>query len=177
MQGVEELPNVLHFLGVLAGEDIDGMTGFLKLGGQHLACLDGGNGEGNQGRRNVQLQERAGHGVLAADSSGTQFQLRIQTAQQSGERLAPALRLGAQFLKELLKGQIGLFIICAGGHQLCHGGVHGIVGAGIGVDAGLVGIVPPGHDAGLIGLLTGQRGEQGGHALRGSTLRLAAEGH
>ena len=95
------------------------MPRLLELGGQDLAGLDGGNGEGDEGGGHVQVVEGAGHGVLAADGRPAEVQLGLQSAQQGGEGLAPALRLAAQLLKELLEGEVGFFIVPAGG---CHFG-------------------------------------------------------
>ena len=164
-------------LAVLGGEQIYGVVRRLEFGGEDLVGLHRGDGEGDEGGGDVLVQEGAGHGVLAADGGGTQLQLSVQRTQQGGEGLAPALGLAAQLLEELLEGEIGLVIVGTGGHQLGHGGVHGGVSGGIGVHHRLVGVKAPGHHAGLVGLLAGQHGEQGGHGLGGGALGLAAEGH
>ena len=43
------------------------VTGTLELRGCGAFHVAHGHGEGDKGRRNVKLFERAGHGVLAAD--------------------------------------------------------------------------------------------------------------
>ena len=60
----------------------------------------------DQRGRYVQIQEGAGHGVFTANGGGAQLQLRVHSAQQSREGFAPALRLIAELLKELLEGEI-----------------------------------------------------------------------
>ena len=119
--------------GPLPVEQVHRVARLLKLGGEHLPGLHRGDGEGDHRGGHVQIQEGAGHGVLAADGRRPQLQLGVQGTQQGGEGLAPPLRLGAQFLKELLQGEIGGFVVRAGGHQLGHRGVHRAVGAGIGI--------------------------------------------
>ena len=176
-QGVELLPGGLAGLRIAGTEEVNGMARGLELGGEDLFCLHGGDGEGNEGGGHVLVQEGAGHGILAADGGHPQLQLGVQSAQQGGEGLAPALRLVPQLLKELLKGQVGLFIIGAGGHNLGHGGIDGVVGPLVGIGGQGLRVTTPGHDAGLVSLLAGQDGEQGGHGLGGGALGLAAEGH
>ena len=153
------------------------MPRFLEFGGEHLARFQRRNGEGDQRGRYVQIQEGAGHGVLTANSGSAQLQLRVHSAQQSGEGLAPALRLIAELFKELLEGEIGFFVVRTGGHQLGHRGVDRVVGPGVGVGAGLLRVAAPGHDAGLIRFLARQDGEYGGHSLCRGALCPATEGH
>ena len=153
------------------------MPRFLELRRKHLAGFQRRNGERDQRGRYVQIQEGAGHGVFTANGGGAQLQLRVHSAQQSREGFAPALRLIAELLKELLEGEINFFIVRTGGHQLGHRGVDCVVGPGVGVSAGLLRVAAPGHDTGLIRFLTGQDGEHGGHGLRRGALRSATEGH
>ena len=60
------------------------MARCLELGESTSPVFSGGNGEGDQRGRYVQIQEGAGHGVLAADGGGAQLQLRVQ--QRPAER-------------------------------------------------------------------------------------------
>ena len=125
--------HVLHDLVVgLQGEEV-GAAGFrvndgpdehhralrlLEFGGHHLVCLADGSGKGDQRGRHIQLFKGAGHTVLAADGCNAQTHLSIQCTQQSGQRLAPALRGGAQTLEIFLEGEVSILIAEAGGHQL-----------------------------------------------------------
>ena len=79
------------------------VTGTLELRGCGALHIAHGHGEGDQGRRNVKLLERAGHGVLAADRAGAQIHLGHQSAQHGGHRLAPPFRLVTQLLEILLE--------------------------------------------------------------------------
>ena len=90
----------------------------LEFGGHHLVCLADGGCKGDQRGRHIQLFKGAGHTVLAADGCNAQTHLSIQCTQQSGQRLAPALRGGAQTLEIFLEGEVSILIAEAGGHQL-----------------------------------------------------------
>ena len=176
-QAVEFLPGGLHGIVAAAVEEVHRVSGFLEFPRNDFACLQGGDGERNQGGGHVLIEERAGHGVLAADGRGIQVELGIQRAKQCLEGLAPTLRLISQLLEELLQGQVSLFVVRTGGHDLGHGGNHRGLGSQIGVGTQQVGITAPGHDAGGVGVLTGQHRQLGGHGLSRGGLVLAAEGH
>ena len=47
---------------------------YAKLTPEDIVLVDRGNGEGNQGGRNVLVQEGTGHGVLTADGGSVQTQ-------------------------------------------------------------------------------------------------------
>ena len=128
------------------------LSRLLELGGDHLAGLADGSGKGDQRGGHIQLFEGAGHTVLAADGGNAQIHLGIQSTQQGGQRLAPALGLGAQALKVLLEGQVGILIAEAGGHQLGDAVHHGHPCADILVGAHQVGVVAPGHAGAGVGL-------------------------
>ena len=93
--------------GVQDGPDEDdGALRLLELGGDDAAGLADGGSEGHQRGRNIQLLEGAGHAVLTADGGDAEADLCVQCAQQSGQRLAPALRGSAKALEVLLEGQV-----------------------------------------------------------------------
>ena len=149
----------------------------LELGADDLICLHRADGEGDQRGRHILIHEGAGHGVLTADGGSTQLQLGIQCAEKGGKGLAPADRLGAQTLEELLEREVGLGVIGTGGNQLCHGGVDCAVSAVVGRGGQRLGIAAPSHQAALLGVLTGQHRQQRCHRLCGGTLTDTAVGH
>ena len=66
-------------VGMITRGDADHtVTGTLELRGGGALHIAHRHGEGDQGRRNVQLFERAGHGVLAADRARAQIHLGHQ---------------------------------------------------------------------------------------------------
>ena len=57
------------------------MSGLLEVGGDRLSGVDRSDREGDQRRRNILVEEAAGHRVLAADRRGFAFDLGIESAQ------------------------------------------------------------------------------------------------
>ncbi|MDU4248924.1 MAG: hypothetical protein E7I19_17160, partial [Thomasclavelia ramosa] len=108
----------------------DTVIGVLEFRGGGALHVAHGHGEGDQRRRHVEILERTGHGVLAADGAGAQVHLGHQRAEYGGRRLAPAFRLVAQLLEVLLEAQVGLLMLEAGRDQLGQRLDHGQVGAG-----------------------------------------------
>ena len=162
--------------GVQDGPDEDdGALRLLELGGDDAAGLADGGGEGHQRGRHIQLLEGAGHAVLTADGGDAEADLRVQCAQQSGQRLAPALRGSAKALEVLLEGQVGVLIAEAGGHQLGHTLDDGHPCAHILVGAHEVGVVAPCHAGAGVGLAV--HGQLCDHGVLGGQLACAAEGH
>ena len=153
------------------------MTRGLKLRGEHLARFQRRDGKGDERGRHIEIEERAGHGVLAADGGSAELKLGVHRAEQGGKGLAPALRLGTQLLEKLLEGEVGFLVVGTGGNELRHRGVDRVVCADVGIGTRLLRVAAPGHDAGLIRLLTGQDREHGSHRLRGGALRPAAVRH
>ena len=147
----------------------------LEFGGHHLVCLADGRGEGDQRGRHIQLLEGAGHAVLTADGGDAEADLCVQCAQQSGQRLAPALRGSAKALEVLLEGQVGVLIAEAGGHQLGHTLDDGHPCAHILVGAHEVGVVAPCHAGAGAGLAVHRQLCHHG-VLRGELVGTA-EGH
>ena len=163
-------------LGVQNGPDEDNSAlGLLELGGNHLAGLADGSGKGDQRGGHIQLFKGAGHAVLAADGGNAQTHLGIQSTQQGGQRLAPALGLGAQALKVLLESQVGILIAEAGGHQFGDTVHHGHPCADILVGAHQVGVVAPGHAGAGVGLTI--HGQLCHHGVLGGQLVSTAKGH
>ena len=139
------------------------------------AGLADGRGEGHQRGRHIQLLEGAGHTILAADGGDAEAHLGIQSAQQSGQRLAPALRHIAQTLEILLERQVGVLIAEAAGHQLGHALDHGHLCAHILVSAHQIGVVAPCHAGAGVGLAI--HGQLCHHGILGGQLVSTAKGH
>ena len=59
-------------------DERDGGAGFLELGAQREAGFSGCEGEGNEGGRDVEFVEGAGHRVLAADGGEAQRVLGVE---------------------------------------------------------------------------------------------------
>ena len=152
------------------------MTRGLEFGGDDFAGLAGGDGEGDQRGRNIQLLEGTGHGVLAADGADAQLHLRPECAQQRGKGLAPALGVLAETLKILLEGQVGVLEGRAGGDQLTHGLHHSQIRAVIGRSGGDEGVIAEGHEGAVVGVLL-LHGDFLHHGLNGGELIFSAEGH
>ena len=132
--------------------------------------------EGNQRGRYVHIVERAGHGVLAADSCQTQVLLCGVCAQQRGERLAEALRVLAETLEILLEGEVSGLKVTARCDQLCHGLDYRGRSAEIRVLLGEIRVKAERHNGGGLALtVQGRHGSR--HNLRRGQLILAAERH
>ena len=161
------------------GDADDAVREALELGRDGAGGLAHGDGEADQGRRNVELAglvlKRTAHGVLAADGAGTQVDLGHEGAQDGCRGLAPALGLGAQTLEVLLEGEIGALVLKAGSHELGDGLDHGQVGARKLVGLHQIGVEAPCHGTRRGGLAV--HGELGDHGRAGGELRLAAKGH
>ncbi len=80
--------------------------------------------KGNQGRRYIYVIEGTGHGILAADAGQAVSNLGIISTQQSGEGLAPTLRILGHSAEVFLECEMQLFIVTACchdlGNRLCH---------------------------------------------------------
>ena len=161
------------------GDADDAVREALELGRDGAGGLAHGDGEADQGRRNVELAglvlKRTAHGVLAADGAGTQVDLGHEGAEYCCHGLAPALSLGAQALEVLLEGEVGALVLKAGGNELGDGLDHGQVCARKLVGFHQVGVEAPCHSARRSGLAV--HGELGDHGRARSELRLAAKRH
>ena len=137
----------------------------LELGRDGAGGLAHGDGEADQGRRNVELAglvlKRTAHGVLAADGTGTQVDLGHKGTQDGSHGLAPALCFGAQALEVLLEGEVGALVLKAGGNELGDGLDHGQVGARKLVGLHQIGVEAPCHGTRCGGLAV--HGELGDH--------------
>ena len=153
----------------------DTVIGVLEFRGGGALHVAHGHGEGDQRRRHVEILERTGHGVLAADGAGAQVHLGHQCAEHGGRRLAPAFRLVAQLLEVLLEAQVGLLMLEAGRDQLGQRLDHGQVGAGELVLGHDVRVEAPRHRRSGGGLAEHRQLGDHGH-VRGE-LTLAAERH
>ena len=75
LQGVE----VGEVVGIAGnGDERDHGAGFFELGAECEAGFAGGEGEGDEGRWDVEFVEGAGHGVLAADGREAEFVLGVE---------------------------------------------------------------------------------------------------
>ena len=161
------------------GDADDAVREALELGRDGAGGLAHGDGEADQGRRNVELAglvlKRAAHGILATDGAGTQVDLGHKGTQDGGHGLAPALCLGAQTLEVLLEGEVGALVLKAGSNELGDGLDHGQVGARKLVGLHQIGVEAPCHGTRRGGLAV--HGELGDHGRAGGELRLAAKGH
>ena len=148
----------------------------LEFAGEDLADAVSRDGEGAQGRRDVEVLERTGHGVLAADGGDAEVHLRLVRAEERGGRLAPALRVGARMQEVLLEGQVDVFEGGAGGDEFRDRLDHGQVRAVELVLLEDVRVVTPRHEGdGLrVAVLDGDLVD---HGLDGCGLGGAAERH
>ena len=151
------------------------VVGTLELGGGGALHVAHGHGEGNQRWRHVEILERAGHGVLTADSTGAQINLGHQRTEHGGRRLAPAFRLVAQLLEVLLEAQVGLLMLEACRDQLGQRLDHRQVCTGELVLGHNVWVEAPRHSRSGGGLAEHRQLGDHGH-VRGE-LTLAAERH
>ena len=133
------------------------------------------DGERDERRRDVEVLEGTGHRVLAADGGRAELQLGLQSAEQGHERLAPALRVGPEFLEILLQGQPGPGRIATGRGQAGQGLDDRADGAVARGPLGDLGVEAVGHDRTGLGLPT-QNGQFGRHGLLGGGLGGPAEG-
>ena len=161
------------------GDADDSVREALELGRDGAGGLAHGDGEADQGRRNVELAglvlKRTAHGVLAADGAGTQVDLGHEGTQDGSHGLAPTLGLGAQALEVLLEGEVGALVLKAGGNELGDGLDHGQVGARKLVGLHQIGVEAPCHGTRRGGLAV--HGELGDHGRAWGKLHLAAKGH
>ena len=101
-QIVEGVPSRFQIFRGGSAEAVHRMPRLFELGRQHLARLNRSNGKGEQRGGDIQIQEGAGHGVLAADGRRAEAHLSLHGAQKGGEGLAPAFRVLAKFFKVFL---------------------------------------------------------------------------
>ena len=124
----------------------------------------------------MDLFECAGHGVLAADRTDPELHLGAECAEQSGQRLAPSLRIVSELLKVFLETQIYVFEFRAGRHQLADGIRNCEISA---VERALFGqprIIAPGHDGTVIRMFFFD-GDLLHHRLDRGLLVFASERH
>ena len=138
--------------------------------------MRGGDGEGDERGRDVQVLEGAAHGVLAADGRDLELHLRLQRAQQRLEGLAPALGIALCALTRYLRVEPALLVAAARGHDLGHGLHHRQHRAAEGVRLGQDRVEAPAHQGAGRGLAL-EHGDLGGHGLGGGELVRAAKGH
>ena len=148
----------------------------LEFVGQDFTNAIGRDREGAQGRRNIEVFEGTGHGVLTTDGGDTEVHLRLVRTEKCGGRLAPAFRVGARVQEVLLEGQVDVFEGGTGGDELCDRLNDGQVGAVELVLLEDVRVVTPRHEGdGLrVAVLDGDLVD---HGLDGSGLGGATERH
>ena len=134
------------------------------------------HGKGNQRGRHIDIIERSGHTVLAADGGQTESQLCIIRPQKRRKGLAPAGRIFRHTAEVFLEGETNLPVISAGGDNPGNGLRHRIDGAVVGAPTGYVGIETITHHGHRIGLSILYR-NLGHHGLGFRHLELSAVGH
>ena len=117
---------VRHAVGIhLHRKDHQLIACLLELRRDHGLAGSDIHREAHQRRRDIDLVEGSGHGVLAADGSKAQLHLRLVRAQQRREGLAPAEGLLIVHSAEvLLEGKVDLSPVAAGSSDLRHGIRH-----------------------------------------------------
>ena len=157
-------------------ETNDLVSGLLEFVRHNVMGFPGGDGEGDQRRRNMQLLKGAAHGVLATDRADAEPHLRFKGAQQRGKGLAPAAAVSAEAFKVLLEAEIHIPEGCAGGDKLADRLNDGEIGPVIRALFGDEGVIPPGHERTVVGVLL-LHGNLLDHGLDRGELILSAEGH
>ena len=145
-------------------EHHDLVASLLEFGGNHLVCLGGGNSKGYQRRRNIDVLERTGHGVLTADRAAGQFQLCLECTQQGSHGLAPTLGIILGTLEVFLECQPAVVPAAAGCNDLGNGGDDCVHGTQIGVAFADRGIIAPAHERAGVGFALEHR-NLGSHCL------------
>ena len=162
-------------VGVLRDHNNHLVVGVLELRRGHAVDLAQAGGKRDQRGRHVEVLERAGHGVLAANGANAQVKLGHKRAEKSGRGPAPALGVVAELLEVLLEREIEVLVLEAHGNELGDGLNDGQVGAGVLVLAHEVGVVAPRHARARGGLAV--HGELCRHAKRRRELRCATKRH
>ena len=124
----------------------------------------------------MQVLKGTAHGVLAADCGDAKAHLSLESAEQGGKRLAPALGGLSKPLEILLKAQIHVGEGSAGRYQLGDRLNDRQIGPVIGALFGDIGIVAPGHQGAVIRMPLLQR-DLLHHGLDRRQLLFAAKGH
>ncbi len=101
-QFMERRPGGFQILRVAAAEAVHRVSRLLELRRDNFPRLNGGDSEGDQGRGDIQVQEGAGHGVLAADGRRAEVHLGLHGPQEGHKGLAPAVRVAPQLLEVFL---------------------------------------------------------------------------
>ena len=161
---------------VLRREVVDLVARRLKLVGDDLLRLCGGDGEGDECRRNVDVLKGTGHRVLAADGRAAKLKLCLQAAQQRLERFAPLDRVGADLLKIFLEAQPAFFAGTAGSDDLRNRFDDRKLSALKLIFVRNIWVKAPGHHRAGVGLAV-QDGDLGDHRLGWGQLGLAAVRH
>ena len=92
---------------------------FFKHVRDESARLCGRERKGDQRGRNVDMLKSAAHAVFPADGAKPQPDLRVQRAEQRGQRNAPAGGILPEAHEKLLEGQPDLVIIASRSDQFC----------------------------------------------------------
>ena len=148
----------------------------LDVVGHDVGHPSGGDGKGDQCRRNVQRLKTAAHRVLTADGGDSQLHLGTERAKQSRKRLPPPARIMSRLFKVLLEGQVDVLKCGAGRNQLGDAFHDREVRAMEGTFFGQVRIIAPRHEAAGIRIPM-LHGNLLHHRLNGRLLLSAAERH
>ena len=93
------------------------------------ARLCGRKREGDERGRNVDVFEGTAHAVLSADRAEPQPDLRVQRAEKSRQRHAPAFGIAVQAHEKFLEGEADLIVIAPRRDELSDGRDHAVNGA------------------------------------------------
>ena len=169
---------VRHAVGIhLHRKDHQLVACLLELRRDHGLAGSDIHREAHQRRRDIDLVEGSGHGVLAADGSKAQLHLRLVRAQQRREGLAPAEGLLIVHSAEvLLEGKVDLSPVAAGSSDLRHGIRHREGRAVEGTPLGEIRVEAVAHHGDGVGLAAQDR-QLRDHGLGLGHLVGAAVGH
>ena len=148
----------------------------LKFCGNNMVSLCGGNSEGNERRRNVNLFKCTRHGVFTADCTAGEFQLCLECTEQGCHWLAPAFRIVLCPFKVFLESQPAVMPATACCNNFCNGfynGTHCTVVRAAFADQR---IITPAHERAGICFATEHR-NLCCHCLRWGQLISTAERH
>ena len=148
----------------------------LQLRRHDVAALCDIHREGHQRGRHIDVIESPRHAVLAADGRQPESDLRVISAQQRRERLAPAGGLQGHPTEILLESEADLRGVTAGSHDLRHGLHHRVHSAVIRTPGGQIRVEAIAHHGNSVRPALQHR-ELGHHGLGLRQLMLSAVRH
>ena len=158
-------------------EQVNLVSGLLEFRGNDLPCIHGGDAEGHQGGRHVNVLEGSAHGILSANGRQAQLLLHPEGSQQGAQRLAPGMGIGGHPLKIFLVGEAHMRPVGSGGGHFGAGLHHRIGGAVVRAPEGQVRVVSEGHHAGGVGKSVGGKLLDGDLRFRGLAFSAVRHEH